>query len=77
MRYQEFFLIDDAVDDLAKLEAYVLSYQSTNFIEILEDRFFEAFHGLLTTASLIIRYALGREWGTSPRAAHLGYQTAS
>lgn len=48
MRYQEFFLTDDAVDDLAKLEAYVLSYQSTNFIEILEDRFFEAFHGLLT-----------------------------
>ena len=51
MRYQEFFLTDDAVDDLAKLEAYVLSYQSTSFIEILEDRFFEAFHGLLTLTS--------------------------
>ena len=34
-------------------------------------------NSLLDTASLIIRYALGREWGTSPRAAHLGYQTAS
>ena len=65
MRYQEFFLTGDAVDDLAKLEAYVLSYQSTSFIEILEDRFFEAFHGLLTTTSLIIRYGV-RSPGAQP-----------
>ena len=31
---------------------------------------------LLDTASLIIRYAPGRGWGTSPRVAHLGYRAA-
>lgn len=47
MRYQEFFLTDDAVDDLVELEAYVLTYQDISFVEVLEDRFFETFHGLL------------------------------
>ena len=32
---------------------------------------------LLDTASLILRYAPGRGWGTSPRVAHLGYRAAS
>ena len=48
---------------------------SSIFISLLDHR--RHADGGLTTASLIIRYALGREWGTSPRAAHLGYQTAS
>ena len=56
MRCQELFLTEDAVDDLVELEAYVLTYQNISFVEVLEDRFFEAFHGLLATASLIIRY---------------------
>ena len=56
MRCQEFFLTDDAVDDLVELEAYVLTYQNIRLVEVLEDRFFETFHGLLATASLIIRY---------------------
>ena len=47
MRCQEFFLTDDAVDDLVELEAYVLAYQNISFVEVLEDRFLEAFHGLL------------------------------
>ena len=47
MRCQEFFLTDDAVDDLVELEAYVLTYQNISLVEVLEDRFFETFHGLL------------------------------
>ena len=47
MRCQECFLTDDAVDDLVELEAYVLAYQNISFVEVLEDRFLEAFHGLL------------------------------
>jgi len=50
MRCQEFFLTEDAVDDLVELEAYVLTYQDISFVEVLEDRFFETFHGLLAQA---------------------------
>ena len=50
MRCQEFFLTEDAVGDLVELEAYVLTYQDISFVEVLEDRFFEAFHGLLAQA---------------------------
>ena len=50
MRCQELFLTEDAVDDLVELEAYVLTYQNISFVEVLEDRFFEAFHGLLAQA---------------------------
>ena len=50
MRCQEFFLTEDAVDDLVELEACVLTYQDISFVEVLEDRFFKAFHGLLAQA---------------------------
>ena len=50
MRCQEFFLTEDAVDDLVELEAYVLIYQDISFVEVLADRFFKAFPGLLAQA---------------------------
>ena len=53
MRCQELFLTEDAVDDLVELEAYVLTYQNISFVEVLEDRFFEAFHGLLARQTTI------------------------
>ena len=36
MRCQEFFLTDDAVDDLVELEACVLTYQNISLVEVLD-----------------------------------------